>query len=448
MSYFLSKNWIVRKDNLLKDKYSLYSIQTGESKSINGSTFSMLSLLEVQPLDIHELSSSLSGLNITGINQELINDFIKQDIIKEGTIDYEEQSNKYLSYIAQNQKFQNSVLPICTTPKTIELHLTQQCNLRCDYCAYDVSTAKSKVLGYPIWKALFDELEENKLQLLILSGGEPFLYKDIDYILEDLKNRKFKVNIFTNATLIKKKHIKALSSPNITVSLSLDGSESHIHEAFRGSNTFKKVMESIKLMSENKVRFYISTTLHKQNKFEIRNLVNISKFYNAECIAFSKALPLGRATDKSWILSTEEEREVEAAIEKCKQEDPTSKIDFTNDIFFNDSIENPNGLIYCSAGVSRLTINADGNVYPCVLNFNDKDFVVGNITEKSLIDLWEKGKWHLVRDIVTINDIKACKDCNLSVKCTLKSCRLSAYYNTKDFLSKPPMCNIKLKKTA
>ena len=442
MTYFLSKNWIVRKDNLLQNQYSLYSILNGESKTINSGTFSMLSLLEVETMNMHDLSKSLETINIKGVNKELIDSYIKQGIIEEGSKNHLEQANEYLSYIAQNEQFQNSELPISATPKTIELHLTQQCNLRCDYCAYDVSTAKSQTLDYTIWKALFNELEENKVQLLILSGGEPFLYKDIDYILEDLKDRKFKVNIFTNGTLIKRKHIEALSSPNITVSISLDASKSEIHEAFRGTNTFNKVMESIKLLSENNVRFYISSTLHKLNKNEIWELVNISKLYKAESIAFSKALPLGRASDKSWILSAEEEKEVEKQIEKCKQEDPTCKIDFTNDVFYNDSIENTDDLVYCSAGTHRLTINADGNIYPCVLNFDDENFIVGNIANSSLIDLWKNGRWYLVRDKVRIDDIKACNTCNFAKKCLLKSCRLSAYYDKTDFLAKPPMCNI------
>ena len=74
--------------------------------------------------------------------------------------------------------------------------------------------------------------------LISVHGGEPFVYKHIDTLLELLREQQFDVIFTTNGTLLKP-HLKQLAKiRNLIFLLSIDGDE-QAHDKVRGKGTFK-----------------------------------------------------------------------------------------------------------------------------------------------------------------------------------------------------------------
>ena len=95
--------------------------------------------------------------------------------------------------------------------------------------------------------------------MLVITGGEPFLWKDNEYLLEDvIKYAKiigfFRIVICTNGTL-------GLTSTADYLWVSLDGF-SQEHNKLRG-NVYNKVIRNI-IMSKHK-KIYINFTISKEN---------------------------------------------------------------------------------------------------------------------------------------------------------------------------------------
>ena len=83
-----------------------------------------------------------------------------------------------------------------------------------------------------------------------ITGGEPFLRKDLQKILQELYRRHFSISILTNGTLINREKAKMLADlPVKGVQVSLEGPKA-VHEAVRGRNSFASAVKGIELLRD------------------------------------------------------------------------------------------------------------------------------------------------------------------------------------------------------
>ena len=172
------------------------------------------------------------------------------------------------------------------TPVALIFFVTSRCNLRCSHCFYwrKLNSASHSELS-------IDEIRKIVRSFahplsLSLTGGEPFLRKDLGEIIEvfheDCGTRE--VGIATNGT-IEALTVETVRSvldkgflSNLSVQVSLDGLEK-THDAIRGINgAFKKAMSTLKALERIRKRyphFYLKTALsiQKQNLPELEEFV-------------------------------------------------------------------------------------------------------------------------------------------------------------------------------
>ncbi len=79
---------------------------------------------------------------------------------------------------------------------TLRLILFLDCNMHCSYCCNEQKEFNSKFV-----KKKFEEIDYNKYKNVCLSGGEPFLYKNMLYFFLTYLNKN-DVYLYTNGTLI------------------------------------------------------------------------------------------------------------------------------------------------------------------------------------------------------------------------------------------------------
>lgn len=116
------------------------------------------------------------------------------------------------------------------------LQVTQNCNLRCDYCIYSggyyTRTHSNKKMNFELAKSGIDYLikHSRNSQKLFLGfyGGEPLLEfnlikKCIEYIEQEGEGKKFDYVITTNATLINDEILEFFVKNDFKVTISLDG---------------------------------------------------------------------------------------------------------------------------------------------------------------------------------------------------------------------------------
>ena len=127
--------------------------------------------------------------------------------------------------------------------------INNECNLNCKHCRVSEKNDNEK-MSLNEAKNLLAQCWYNGITMLNLSGGEPFLRKDIFDIL-DYAGKFEDIVITTNGTLLNENKCKKLSTyNNIKLSISLDGLE-ETHDKFRRrKGAFKKVIDTLPLLNK------------------------------------------------------------------------------------------------------------------------------------------------------------------------------------------------------
>ncbi len=142
----------------------------------------------------------------------------------------------------------------------LELQLTSKCNLTCRHCYLGDFRVKDLPLSDAV--AIAHEFADRGGLRLLISGGEPMLYKELEKFIELTKKLPVRRVLFSNGTLINSHNISWLDVDEIQ--FSLDGWEIG-HEAVRGPGTFGKTMAGIQAAARSGRTLSFSTMIHRKN---------------------------------------------------------------------------------------------------------------------------------------------------------------------------------------
>jgi len=154
-------------------------------------------------------------------------------------------------------------------PGFITISPTNVCNLRCKGC-YAGDIYKPETLDFEVFDWIIKEMkEEFGSYFIVISGGEPFMYKDkktkktlID-ILEKHNDTYFMT--YTNGTMINKDIAKKLAQlGNFSPAISVEGFEKETDDR-RGKGVYKKIIRAMDNLKEEGVIFGISVTPTRYN---------------------------------------------------------------------------------------------------------------------------------------------------------------------------------------
>lgn len=146
-------------------------------------------------------------------------------------------------------------------PLICGLVLTNRCNLQCQHCT--VAARGHKGLPFDQAQAAIDAFFEQGGRCLYLEGGEPFIWHDGPYGLDDVVDYAhglgfLTVVIYTNGTF-------PIQTSADMVFVSVDGLGT-THDALRGKS-FDRIMENIQ--NSDHPSLYINYTINNENKDEI-----------------------------------------------------------------------------------------------------------------------------------------------------------------------------------
>lgn len=141
------------------------------------------------------------------------------------------------------------------SPLLLVVELVNSCNLSCSYCYNKLGKFEQSELLYDIFEKIVDEAADIGVFDINLSGGEPFLHKDIFKCIGKILDSDLGISIVSNGTLINKNIAAELRNLGVIqyMQISFDSSISNIHNKTRGC--FDKALSgfmNLVEMSENK----------------------------------------------------------------------------------------------------------------------------------------------------------------------------------------------------
>ncbi|MCL2761290.1 MAG: radical SAM protein [Desulfuromonadales bacterium] len=270
-------------------------------------------------------------------------------------------------------------------PSTAVISVTMKCDLSC-YGCYAGDYSKSLELSNEEIDSVLKQLKEMGIYFAVISGGEPFLKKDIFEIFKKHSDMVFLV--FTHGGLIDEGVVKQLIEVgNVMPAFSLEGYEEQTDER-RGKGHFKKVMRAMDLLKEAKLTYCGSFTQTNRNTETITDDKYIDMLLNKGIYALwlFTYVPVGNKPDTKLMATPEQRDLLRKRIAEFRETKPMLFIDFWND-----------GPIIsgCIAGGRKyFHINANGDVEPCVFCH----FAVDNIRETSIAKALDSPLFHSIRE--------------------------------------------------
>ena len=321
--------------------------------------------------------------------------------------------------------------------KKLYIEVTTACNLNCQTCirhSWVDPHAHMKVATFKRIMASLDDLPMLE-RVIFTSFGEPLVNPNLLPMIEEVRKRNLAVTLGSNGVLLTEKVVRELIRLEIDqLVVSIDGGKPETYEGVRGTQ-LSLILENVKRFNQIKNELGlvkpslgIEFVAMKSNQDELRDLLELASELNASRLVVSHVLPYTKEMDEeklygygpreplktgSWPIKTdvwvrwgflELPRMFWGAERRCK--------------FVQDK---------------SIVVGWDGGVSPCYalshsykyyavdgVEKNVTRFVLGNVNEESLADIWMNEEFTRFRSDVRSFHFPSCPDCDLRETCDLR----------------------------
>lgn len=186
-------------------------------------------------------------------------------------------------------------------------NLIRRCNLTCKHC-YSISgdvDFPGELSTAQVFDVM-DDLKAFRVPVLILSGGEPLMRRDIFEISSRAKQKGFYVGLSSNGTLVdaaSAEHIAEIGYDYVGISLDGIGST---HDRFRRMDgAYLAALTGLRLLRDRGVKVGVRFTMTEDNAAELPALLDLveregfAKFYLSHLVYAGRGNK-NRGDDASW----------------------------------------------------------------------------------------------------------------------------------------------------
>lgn len=181
-------------------------------------------------------------------------------------------------------------------PYIVFWEVTRACLLACKHCRAKAQTKPhpNELKGDECYD-LIDQIRRWK-SLLIITGGDPLMRKDLFEILEYAEGLRIAI-AFSGTKLATREKLEKMQDLGVArIAVSIDGSNPEIHDYFRGrTGTFEMSMKILDIAKEIGLSTQINTTVTNHNIFDLPNIMKICLEKGVDMWDVFFVVPTGRA---------------------------------------------------------------------------------------------------------------------------------------------------------
>jgi MoaA/NifB/PqqE/SkfB family radical SAM enzyme len=289
----------------------------------------------------------------------------------------------------QTSKAEN--ISLARTPHVATVAVTYNCQCECAHCSavdYRRKTANGgRGLQPHEYQQAINELVDMGTTCVILTGGEPVLYKKIYDLIASVDKARSVCTIFSNGEFLRESTVARLKAAGLYgVFVSLDFPDAAAHDENRGRpGLFAKAVHGLELCREAGILTGISTyvTREKMQNGELAAMMDLGRDLDVLEVFLFDLIPTGRLDGQRECLLTDEEAAQVIEFRRRYAEMPDYPRILHQTMFA--SIAYPCVAEGCPAAMVQLHLRANGDVSPC--DFTPYSF--GNIRRQSLREIWE-----------------------------------------------------------
>jgi len=319
--------------------------------------------------------------------------------------------------------------------KTLILHVTEACNLRCTYC-YQAETAERQEAGQQ--QAMSREVAQQAVEFLfehsgpleelviVFFGGEPLLNFEAIRFVVDLATEKGKeagkrvsFALTTNGTVLTDEIVRFLDEKNIGVTVSMDGYQA-VHDRYRrfpdGRPSYEIILPKVKGLLERPhsrpvvARVTVAEQAGRVREI-LRHLIGLG-FLEAGFAPVTTGHSDFQLDDAAMDHLLEEFKGLATEFVEAAREGRF--LGFSNLIDLLVSLHQGEVMNYpCGAGLGLFSVGPEGRLYLCQRFTGQDDFCMGDV-----FDGFNRERLARFRQEAEISNKEACKECWARTTCT------------------------------
>lgn len=282
---------------------------------------------------------------------------------------------------------------------SFDLEVTGRCNNNCRHCYINLGAedklAKEKELSLDKIKDIARQAVSLGAVWCLITGGEPLLRKDFFDIYLSLKKQGLLVSVFTNATLINKKHVEFFKRyPPRDIEVTVYGVTEKVYETVtRTPGSFKAFMKGLELLLENNISVRFKAMAVNSNVDSLEEIKRFCKSRTKDYFRFDPFLHLRFDGDQKRNEEIKTERLLSSRIADIERSDQERFQSLTKNCdrlinYDRHSYETKcTHIFYCGSGNKSFTVGYDGFFRLCS-SLNHPDCVY-DLKKGSVLDAWE-----------------------------------------------------------
>jgi 12,18-didecarboxysiroheme deacetylase len=204
-----------------------------------------------------------------------------------------------LRYGRESKKLPSHLLQFSLDKRPVVVwNVTQRCNLKCVHCyAHAKDLSFKNELTTEEGKALLDDLAEFGVPVILFSGGEPVMRKDLPELARYAVGLGMRAVISTNGTLITAEKAQMFKEIGLSyVGIRHDGMEV-VNDRFRGvKGAFKGAVTGIRNCQDAGIKVGLRFTMNRLNAAEIPAIFDLLEELDVPRICFYHLVYAGRGS--------------------------------------------------------------------------------------------------------------------------------------------------------
>lgn len=262
-------------------------------------------------------------------------------------------------------------------PLSVELHLTDICNLKCEWCTDKELRKNGAVMDMDVVSRLFREFWRHGTGVTLEGGGEPTMHPEFHRVARIGQSNSLDMGLITNGTVDISESISKMRWARI----SLDSSTREEYKREKGVDCFDRVLTNLEKMSaarDPEQTFlgvgYVLTTRNQSSLIElVKHLDRIG-------------------VDYIYLRPVEEAEDIAPSLESLldlrkKLAELTAWTRIKYMLVVSDRIVDRNAGLPCIAHSLTSVIHANGEVALCEKRRED-GIILGNVRDTSFEDIW------------------------------------------------------------
>lgn len=321
-------------------------------------------------------------------------------------------------------------------PAAATFELTNRCNFNCKMCYIHSEKCDFRgELSAEQWLSFGEQAKNAGVVFLLLTGGEPLIRNDFQYIYTELKKMGFIISLNTNASLLSGEKAELLiKNPPSKINVSLYGADENTYYDLCGVKAFSKVYENIKTVKNAGVPVVINLSITPHNKNSLEEIYALSRELDCHIRATTYMYPPVRRSGENAVFERFSAEEAgfyrvqwdkirygeEFSLQKEKSLSLLSRLNDCPELTVGDN------RVMCRAGRSSFWLNYKGEMSACGMTSDTVD----------ALSLGIDGAWEQIKKkTLEIRLPKECVACKYKPICNV--CAASCLAEKNNYAIKP-----------